>query len=202
MACRPHAASWLNAAQEPSLGWRNTWSPARTCSIAPRTIASARRRRTKRDGLPRRRSAGKSSTASSIDTGAAEPMISAFSWPWKSPTVENMIAPRTTSATRLSKVCETTVPSTIGSRSRTRPSRRETMSAREGSPRRAGRVADMSTPIITPRAASRRRTRVPGSAERSTACHDSARRNIEAHISPNASSTHVGVAAIRASPIL
>ena len=109
-----------------------------------------------------------------------------------------MIAPSTVRARRFKRVWETIVPSTIGSRSRTRPTRRDTISARDGSPRRAGSVADISTPIITPRAASRRRTRVPGSAERSTACQDSARRNIDRHMRPKASSTQVGVAAITA----
>ena len=54
------------------------------------------------------------------------------------------------------------MPSTTGKRSRTRPTRRDRISAREGSPRRAGSVADISTPIIVARAVSRRRTRVPG----------------------------------------
>ena len=180
------------------MGLRKTLRPARTCSIAPRTAATARCRREKRLALPWRSSPGVASTSRSRQTGAADPIASAFSWPWKTPTVVNMITPSTVSASRLRSVCETTVPSTIGNRSRTRPSRRDTISAREGSPRRAGSVADISTPIITPRAASRRRTRVPGSAERNTACQDSARSSIEAHIRPKASSTQVGVAAITA----
>ena len=101
----------------------------------------------------------------------------------------------------LSSVCETSVPSTIGKRSRTRPTRRATISARDGSPSRAGSVADISTPIIVARAASRRRTRVPGSAARRIACHASARTSIEAHISANATSTQTGVAATIARPI-
>ena len=101
----------------------------------------------------------------------------------------------------LSSVCETSVPSTTGNRSRTRPSRRATISARDGSPRRAGSVADMSTPIISPRAVSRRRTRTPGSAAVRIACHASARRSIEPHISAKATSTQPGVAATSALPI-
>ena len=117
-----------------------------------------------------------------------------------------MIEPRIASATRFSRVCETIVPSTTGSRSRTRPSRLATMSARDGSPRRAGSVADISTPIITPRVASRRRTRTPGSAARRMACHDSARSSMDAHISANDRKTQTGVAAssafvIESSPI-
>src|SRR5207253_1474217 len=98
-------------------------------------------------------------------------------------------------------VWETSVPSTTGSRSRTRPSRRATISALEGSPSRAGKVADIRTPIITPRAASRLRTRAPGRAASRIACQDSARRNIDAHISAKATSTQTGVAATIAMPI-
>ncbi len=101
----------------------------------------------------------------------------------------------------LRSVCETSVPSTIGKRSRTRPTRLATISARDGSPSRAGRVADISTPIIVARAASRRRTRVPGRAARRIACQASARTSIDAHMSANATSTHTGVAATTARPI-
>ncbi len=66
------------------------------------------------------------------------------------------------SASRLSSVCETIVPSTTGSVSRARPRRRATISAREGSPRRAGSVADISTPMNVPCIASRRFARAPG----------------------------------------
>ena len=103
--------------------------------------------------------------------------------------------PSTASATRLSKVWEISVPSTIGNRSRTRPRRRATISARDGSPRRAGSVADISTPIITPRAASRRRTGRRGMAARRIAVHASARTSIDRHISAQATSTQIGVAA-------
>ena len=100
-----------------------------------------------------------------------------------------------------SSVCETSVPSTTGKRSRMRPRRRDRISAREGSPSRAGSVADISTPIIVARAVSRRRTRVPGSAARRIACQASARSSIDAHISAKATSTQTGVAASSAPPI-
>ena len=66
----------------------------------------------------------------------------------------------------LSIVCETRVPSRTGKVSRMRPVRRESDSARAGSPRRAGRVADISTPIIVAEVTSRRRTGRLGSAAR------------------------------------
>ena len=113
----------------------------------------------------------------------------------------NITAPSTTRASRFRIVWETSVPSTIGKRSRTRPTRLATIKAREGSPSRAGRVADISTPIIVPRAVSRRRTRVPGRAARRIAFHASARSSIEAHISAKATSTQTGVAATIARPI-
>ena len=75
------------------------------------------------------------------------------------------------------------MPSTDGSSSRGRPSRRATISAREGSPSRAGSVADISTPIAVPCIASAKRGRDAGSAARRIACHDTARSTIEAHIS-------------------
>ena len=73
-----------------------------------------------------------------------------------------MIAPRTTSATMFSSVCETTVPSTTGRFSRGRPVRLATTSARDGSPRRAGSVEDISTPMNVPCMASASRTRARG----------------------------------------
>ncbi len=133
--------------------------------------------------------------------GAIDTAASLSSLPWKRPIVENITMPSTTSAIRFRNVCATSVPSTTGSRSRTRPTRRATISAREGSPSRAGKVADIKTPIIVPRAASRLRTRALGSAARRTACHASARTSIDAHMSANATSTQTGVAARRALPI-
>ena len=96
------------------------------------------------------RSAGASRTSATTATGAAAYQISACSLPANRPTVENMTAPRITSASTLSSVCETSVPITTGSASRGRPSRRATISAREGSPSRAGSVADISTPTAVP----------------------------------------------------
>ena len=113
----------------------------------------------------------------------------------------NITAPRITSASTLSSVCETSVPSTTGSRSRARPSRRETISAREGSPRRAGSVADISTPIEVPCIASAKRGSASGSAALRIACQETARRTIEAHIIPSATSTQVGLEASSAWPI-
>ena len=84
-------------------------------------------------------------------------------------------APRITSASTFSSVCETSVPSTAGRRSRGRPSRRATISARDGSPSRAGSVADISTPIVVPCMASMRRGSASGSAARRIACQATAR---------------------------
>ncbi len=61
----------------------------------------------------------------------------------------------------LSTVWETRVPSRTGKVSRIRPIRRASDIARAGSPRRAGRVADISTPIIVAEVTSRRRTGRP-----------------------------------------
>ena len=87
------------------------------------------------------------------------------------------------------------MPSTDGSSSRGRPSRRATISAREGSPSRAGSVADISTPIEVPWSASVKRGRAAGSAARRIACQETARSTIEAHISAIASSTQAGLEA-------
>ncbi len=74
------------------------------------------------------------------------------------------------------------MPSTTGSVSRGRPMRRATISAREGSPRRAGSVADISTPMKVPCSASRRRAgRQVGAAER-IAYQARPRTTIETHI--------------------
>ena len=87
-------------------------------------------------------------TSASRTSGATVAITSASSRPRKMPTVANITAPSATSARMLSSVWETIVPSTTGKRSRMRPSRRARISAREGSPSRAGIVADISTPII------------------------------------------------------
>ena len=91
-----------------------------------------------------------------------------------------MITPSRTSATMLSTVCETSVPSRTGNVSRKRPIRRARTIARAGSPRRAGSVADISTPIIVAEVTSRRRSGRRGSAERAIENQAPARKNIEA----------------------
>ena len=113
---------------------------------------------------PWRRSTGASSTMMSSASGARAANSSAFWWPLNRLTEENMTAPRMMSATMLSTVWDTTVPSTTGRFSRGRPVRRATTSARDGSPSRAGSVEDMSTPMNVPCIASDRRTLARGSA--------------------------------------
>ena len=90
-------------------------------------------------------------------TARARTRRSACWRPANSPIVVNITAPRITSATTFSSVWETSVPSTAGRRSRGRPSRRATISARDGSPSRAGSVADIRTPIVVPCIASAKR---------------------------------------------
>ena len=102
---------------------------------------------------------------------------------WKSGVVETMIAPSRNSATRFSIVCETRVPSSTGKVSRILPVRRASVSARAGSPRRAGRVADISTPIIVAEVTSRRRTGRLGSAARAIQYQEAARKKSELAIS-------------------
>ena len=106
----------------------------------------------------------------------------------------------------MSSVCETSVPITTGSASRGRPSRRATISARDGSPRRAGSVADISTPTAVPCHASVKRGWNSGSAALRIACQETALKIIEAHISARLTTTHVGlevtsVCPTRSSPI-
>ena len=81
----------------------------------------------------------------------------------------------------LRAVCETSVPSSTGNVSRMRPVRRESTMARAGSPRRAGSVADISTPIIVAEVTSRRRSGLRGSAARAIAYQEAARRIIASH---------------------
>jgi len=64
--------------------------------------------------------------------------------------------------------------------------RRESTIARAGSPRRAGRVADISTPIIVAEVTSRRRIGRLGSAARAIAYQEAARQNSDSAISPKA----------------
>ena len=97
------------------------------------------------------------------------------------------------SAIRLSSVCVTIVPSTTGSVSRARPSLRATIRAREGSPRRAGSVEDMSTPMNVPCIASRRLARRQVGAAARIACQEIARANMAAHISPRPAASRPGL---------
>ena len=113
-----------------------------------------------------------------------------------------MIAPSTIRATMLSSVWDTTVPRTIGRFSRGRPVLRATTSARDGSPRRAGSVEDMSTPMKVPWAASANRTRARGSAALKIAYHEMARTAIALHMTARPSSTSVGLAVIKAEAML
>ena len=82
----------------------------------------------------------------------------------------------------LRTVWETSVPSRTGKDSRTRPTRRAMTIALAGSPRRAGRVADISTPIIVAEVKSRRRSGTDGSAARVATYQVAARKNSEAII--------------------
>ncbi len=110
---------------------------------------------------------------------------------WKRSVAFTMITPSSTSATRLSTVWETRVPSSTGSVSRIRPVRRASTIARAGSPRRAGSVADIRTPTIVAEATSRRRRGLRGSAAFAIENQALARRNIEAIISAVAISTQL-----------
>ena len=100
--------------------------------------------------------------------------------------LETMITPSNTRATMLKTVCETRVPSRTGKVSRMRPVRRASTIARAGSPSRAGRVADISTPIIVAEVTSRRRIGRLGSAARAIQNQDAARTNSESPISAQA----------------
>ena len=91
----------------------------------------------------------------------------------------------------LSTVCETRVPSSTGKVSRMRPIRRARVIARAGSPRRAGSVADISTPIIVAEVTSRRRTGRLGSAARTIPYQEAARKKSERAISAQATRTQV-----------
>ena len=70
-----------------------------------------------------------------------------------------------------------------------RPMRREMTIARAGSPRRAGSVADISTPIMVPEVTSRRRTGRLGSAEPMIQYQDAARKKRDSAIRAQESST-------------
>src|SRR3954452_17673547 len=97
-----------------------------------------------------------------------------------------MITPSRISATILSTVCETSVPSSTGKVSRILPVRRESDIARAGSPSRAGRVADISTPIIVAEVTSRGRTGRFGNLALTIQYQDAARKKSEETISAEA----------------
>ena len=194
--------------------WRSARSADGEIRTAPRAGAAAHdgdcrapaRRRREREIAAVGSTNGASSTAASANRGASATSTSSRSeWPSSTETLDSVTPPRIVRASRLSSVCETIVPSTSGRVSRARPSRRETISAREGSPRRAGSVADMSTPMNVPCIASRRLAlRHVGAAIR-IACQASARTNIARHISPRPAAMRPGFeasseAATRASP--
>ena len=141
------------------------------------------------------------STTARIASGAIAKKTSARWRSLNSDTVENITTPSSASAATLSSVWDTIVPTTVGRFSRGRPVRRATISARDGSPSLAGRVADMRTPMKVPWSASTGRSGDCGSAARRIACHATPRTAIERHISPSATTTHQGVAATRLWPI-
>ena len=142
--------------------------------------------------LPLRRiSIGAIRTTSSSSSGTRLKAKSFWVPEWKRSVVETMITPSRTRATMLSIVCETRVPSRTGKVSRMRPVRRESDIARAGSPRRAGSVADISTPIIVAEVTSRRRTGRLGSAARTIQYQEAARKKSESAISAQAISTQV-----------
>ena len=75
------------------------------------------------------------------------------------------------------------------------PSAVPATSARAGSPSRAGRVADISTPIIVAEVTSRRRTGRCGSAARAIQYQEAARKNSESAIRAQATRTQLEVGA-------
>ena len=86
-------------------------------------------------------------------------------------------------------VCETIVPTTTGRFSLARPVWRARLIALAGSPRRAGRVADINTPIMVAEAKSRRFRPECGIADRAMKNHDQARTKSEEAIRARAMST-------------
>ncbi len=174
-------------------GWANTRSPSRTRASERRSAPMSACRRSERETAWRGMSSGASSTATSTPSGASAAPISAPWWPSSRSTLENMPTPSRVSASRFRSVWETIVPSTTGSVSRARPRRRATISAREGSPRRAGSVVDMSTPMNVPCIASLRLARRHVGAHARIACQAMARANIDAHITPRPASDQAGL---------
>ncbi len=148
---------------------------------APGPAPGARRRRSGPSGRRRlrRMTSGASRTTRRIRSGTRLKAKSCLVPEWKSGVVETMITPSRTRATRFSIVCETSVPSRTGKVSRILPVRRASVSALAGSPRRAGRVADISTPTIVAEVTSRRRTGRLGSAARAIQYQEAARKKSE-----------------------
>ena len=182
------APSCAAEARMPCRGSRKTVRPARTWISAPCSAAPSLASRP----LPLRRvSRGATRTTSSSTIGTKLKAKIFWVLEWKRGVVEMMITPSSSRATMLSIVCETRVPIRTGNVSRTRPVRRESESARAGSPSRAGRVADISTPIIVAEVTSRRRTGRLGSAARTIQYQDAARKKSERAIRPEAISTQV-----------
>ena len=184
---RNQAKSCAPAANEPLRGSRNTVRPLRACWSAPRTALMPRAIRPWPFTFT---SDGAISTASRTSSGAVETRKSFWVLAWKRSVVETMIPPSRTRAKMLSAVCETSVPIRTGNVSRIRPMWRERTIALAGSPRRAGNVADINTPIIVAEVTSRRRRWYRGSAARVIAIQEAARANIAATIRAQAISTH------------
>ena len=110
--------------------------------------------------------------------------------PWKTLSIEvRTKAPSSRIARMFSIVWETIVPITTGNVSLARPVWRARLIALAGSPRRAGKVADISTPIIVAEAKSRRLRPEWGIADRAMKNQDQARTKSEDAIRARAKST-------------
>ncbi len=180
-----------------SRGFKNTrkpWRTRRAVAHTPRQISSASSGR----AIPERlTTSGESISASNAASGMIANTKSGIPWPCRPLTLVSVTAPRTTTARRFRSICEASVPSTIGSVSRVLPRRRATISAREGSPRRAGSVADMSTPMNVPCKASATVARRAVGAARRIACQARPRASIDTHISPSPAISSEGCDAAR-----
>ena len=167
----PRRASWQTVASVPSRGLRKTRSPARTCVIAPRACAPMghppRARRCRCAAAPGRRARRGGSRPAAIANATSAPW-----WPANSLDGGEHHEPEDDQREDVQQRLGHDRAETVGSSSRGRPRRRATTSARDGSPRRAGSVADISTPMDVPlqrvaaltRVARQRRAqdRVPG----------------------------------------
>ena len=185
----PHAPSWAAVASDPYRGSRNTLSPLRTRSSAARIASDIRARRPVPIG--RLTTTGARITTRSRTSGTKLNTKSFVDPEWNRSVDATMITPSSARAAIFSTVWETSVPRRTGNVNRMRPVRRAKTMARAGSPRRAGSVADMRTPIIVAEVTSRRRSGRCGSAARAISSQEAARRNIEAIIRAVAISTHL-----------